>query len=250
MKALIIADDPIAVERFSAVFKTAGYDVIVYRWLVKAIDNIEEISPHIILVSAVEYPRHWKTVTQYAKSGISATAPQVILYTGKDFSEEEQKKASQLGVRGFFSSYDVDGLDKLREILKKENDIYEGSLSVSDDRSSGQAKDAAVPTDRSAVTSDDRASAISDSGADKGSAIDGDKTNFIFTDPATKAFITGKVVSFDGDIMAFQPDNRDKKFDKDQKISDATLKFNDQISSVSAFIIENDKILKLKLVAV
>ncbi|QTQ11830.1 hypothetical protein HRI96_06220 [Treponema parvum] len=245
MKALIIADDPIAVERFSAVFKTAGYDVIVYRWLVKAIDNIEEISPHIILVSAVEYPRHWKTVTQYAKSGISATAPQVILYTGKDFSEEEQKKASQLGVRGFFSSYDVDGLDKLREILKKENDIYEGSLSVSDDRSSGQAKDAAVPTDRLSAPS-----AASSSGADKGCATVGNKTNFIFTDPATKAFITGKVVSFDGEIMTFQPDNHDKKFDKDQKISDATLKFNDQISSVSAFIIENDKILKLKLVAV
>ncbi|QTQ13990.1 hypothetical protein HRQ91_05710 [Treponema parvum] len=234
MKALIIADDPIAVERFSAVFKTAGYDAIVYRWLVKAIDNIEEISPHIILVSAVEYPRHWKTVTQYAKSGISATVPQVILYTGKNFSEEEQEKASRLGVRGFFSSYDVDGLDKLREILKKENDIYEGSLS-------SPAVPSAIDAAKSSATG---------GGADIAETFDSSKTNFIFTDPATKAFVTGKVISFDGEIMSFQPDNHDRKFDKDQKISDATLKFNNQISSVSAFILENDKILKLKLMAV
>lgn len=147
MKALIIADDPTAIERFSAVLKDAGYDIIVYHWLVKAIDNIEEIAPHIILVSAVEYPRHWKTLTQYAESGISGIIPQIILFTDKNFSEDEQKKAAALKVRGWFTSYDVDGLDNLRKILKKGNDIYEGTLDVPDSDTSNTAETPAATTD-------------------------------------------------------------------------------------------------------
>lgn len=147
MKALIIADDPTAIERFSAVLKDAGYDIIVYHWLVKAIDNIEEIAPHIILVSAVEYPRHWKTLTQYAESGISGIIPQIILFTDKNFSEDEQKKAAALKVRGWFTSYDVDGLDNLRKILKKGNDIYEGNLDVPDSDTSNTAETPAATTD-------------------------------------------------------------------------------------------------------
>lgn len=128
MKALIVADNNLVIDNISTVLKSAGYDVIVYKWLLKALDNVEEIGPHLIVISTQEYPRHWKTLTQFSQTNFGDYTPQVILYTGSDFDEEEQKKAVALGVRGFFGSVDVEGLDQLREILKTKIDIYSGTL--------------------------------------------------------------------------------------------------------------------------
>ncbi|MBQ9206677.1 MAG: hypothetical protein IJ158_08195 [Treponema sp.] len=128
MKALLVADDEKAIENISQVLKSAGYDTIVYKWLLKALDNIEEIAPHLIVISTGDYPRHWKTMAQYAKTGFGDYTPQVILYTDENFDEEEQKKAEILGVRGTFNSIGVDGLDALREILSKADDIFSGYL--------------------------------------------------------------------------------------------------------------------------
>ncbi|WP_294429794.1 hypothetical protein [uncultured Treponema sp.] len=132
MKALLVADNEKAINNISQVLKTAGYDIIVYRWLLKALDNIEEIAPHLIVISTGDYPRHWKTLAQYATSGFGDYTPQVILYTDENFNEEEQKKAEILKVRGFFDSIGVDGLDKLREILAKKDDIFSGHLTDED----------------------------------------------------------------------------------------------------------------------
>lgn len=128
MKALLVADDEKAITNISEVLKSAGYDTIVYKWLLKALDNIEEIAPHLIVVSTGDYPRHWKTLAQYSSIGIGDYKPQIILYTDENFNEEEQKKAEILQVRGTFDSVEVEGLDKLREILKKADDIFSGYL--------------------------------------------------------------------------------------------------------------------------
>lgn len=128
MKALLVADDEKAITNISEVLKSAGYDTIVYKWLLKALDNIEEIAPHLIVISTGDYPRHWKTLAQYSSIGIGDYKPQIILYTDENFNEEEQKKAEILQVRGTFDSVEVEGLDKLREILKKADDIFSGYL--------------------------------------------------------------------------------------------------------------------------
>ena len=132
MKALLVADNEKAIENISQVLKTAGYDTIVYRWLLKALDNIEEISPHLIVVSTADYPRHWKTLAQYATTYFGDYRPQLVLFTDENFNEEEQKKADFLKVRGCFDSIGVEGLDKLREILAKSDDIYSGHLTDED----------------------------------------------------------------------------------------------------------------------
>lgn len=133
MKALLVADSEKAIDNIGEVLKTAGYDTIVYRWLLKALDNMAEIAPHLIVVSTRDYPRHWKTLAQYATGSISSYTPELILYTDEHFSEEEKKKAEALNVRGFFSSIDVDGLDELRAILRKHTDIFSGALTEQTD---------------------------------------------------------------------------------------------------------------------
>lgn len=128
MKALLIADDEKAITNISEVLKSAGYDVIVYKWLLKAMDNLEEIKPHLIVVSTKDYPRHWKTLAQYSSNIKTDYRPEMILYSPEKLSDEELKKAETLRVRGIFDSCEVDGLDKLREILSKRPDIFSGYL--------------------------------------------------------------------------------------------------------------------------
>ncbi len=128
MKALLVADNKLVIDNISQILETAGYDVIIYNWLLKALDNVEEISPHLIVVSAKDYPRHWKTLAQYASMGFRSYKPQVILYAEGGLSEEDLQKAKTLNIRGVFESVDVKGLDQLRNILTKESDIFSGNL--------------------------------------------------------------------------------------------------------------------------
>lgn len=102
MKAVIIADDDKIISRTSSILSSCGYDCIVYRWLLKALDNVEEIAPHLVVISTRDYPRHWKTFVQYISGLSGTTAPKVILYIDKDFSTDEQKKAQALGISGIF----------------------------------------------------------------------------------------------------------------------------------------------------
>lgn len=128
MKALLIADDEKAITNISEVLKTAGYDVIVYKWLLKAMDNIEEIAPHLIVISTKDYPRHWKTLAQFSTTIAADYTPEIILYAEEPLSEQEEKKAVALHVRGIFDSCEVEGLDTLRKILAKKKDIFSGLL--------------------------------------------------------------------------------------------------------------------------
>lgn len=223
MKALIIADDANAIERFSAVLNAAGYELIVYRWLIKALDNIEEIAPHLILVSAKEYPRHWKTLASYVASGIGGIIPQVILYTDKSFSEEENKKAMELGIRGTFSSYDVDGLDRLRKILSKEDDIYMGKLDEPFADSSSDFPESSMPAAHMPYAAHDISSDIS----------------FIFINPENSQLVTGKVLSYSGNKLEFEPSFKEH-FATDLKIHSAMLKINSEIKKVNAVLLQKE----------
>lgn len=117
MKALIIADDDIVIEKLKASLTDDGYDVITYRWLIKAMDNVEEIAPEVIVISASSYPRHWKTLVQFVQSGIGGVVPKVVLYAEREFNDDDLKKSEALNITGIFNSLDAEGLSELSDIL-------------------------------------------------------------------------------------------------------------------------------------
>ena len=106
MKALIISEDENVYSTLDNILKKASYDTIIYKWLLKALDNIEEIRPDLIVVSSSEYPRHWKTLVQFVKSGIGGDNVQIYLYEPTPVSKEDEEKARILGVSGCFSKFD------------------------------------------------------------------------------------------------------------------------------------------------
>ncbi|MCR5606816.1 MAG: hypothetical protein K6F69_08380 [Treponema sp.] len=118
MKALIVAEDEELIEKAGNSLKASGYDLIIYKWLLKALENIEEISPDLILISAVDYPRHWKVLTVYASSILKDT--DIFLYINPAaFSEDEERKAELLNIKTCFSSF----LDFDKAFAKTDNDI-------------------------------------------------------------------------------------------------------------------------------
>ena len=101
MKALVISDRSEIIDYVTPLLKEKGFDLIHYRWIIKALDNIEEIQPDVIVLSAGEYPRHWKTLAGFVQSGIGGNDVKMYLYETTPLSEEDQKKADDLGIREF-----------------------------------------------------------------------------------------------------------------------------------------------------
>lgn len=123
MKALIISDKQEIID-FSGKFLTEnGYDIIVYRWLLKAIDNIEEIQPDLIILSAAEYPRHWKTLASFVKSGIGGNNVQIYLYDPDSLSDEEKNKAVELGIKDYINSLNTKIFEKIISANKTQNTV-------------------------------------------------------------------------------------------------------------------------------
>lgn len=98
MKALIISDKQEIIDLLRAKLVDDGYDIIVYHWLLKALDNVEEIQPDYIVLSADEYPRHWKTLASFVQSGIGGKDVRFCLYNADNLSDDDKSKAKKLNV--------------------------------------------------------------------------------------------------------------------------------------------------------
>ena len=105
MKALIISDRQEIIDYVTPLLKEKGFDLIHYRWIIKALDNIEEIQPDVIVLSAGEYPRHWKTLAGFVQSGIGGNDVKVYLYETSPLSQEDEKKAEGLGIASFADAF-------------------------------------------------------------------------------------------------------------------------------------------------
>lgn len=209
MKAIIICDDEDVIAKVDAVLASLSYDTIIYRWLLKALDNIEEIRPDIVVVSASDYPRHWKTLTQFIKSGIGGKIPDVILYVPESFSDAEKKKARQLGIKGIFSSSDKSGISLFRSIVT--SPIGEPAPSL-------EEAETDVP--------DAEAASISEMETVSPEGLSDDKIGTaVFTHPKTGAFVTGSI----------------------RRLSDGNAEFTADIPSLTQGISPGDRIEELSL---
>ena len=273
MKALLIADNPQAIDNISQILETAGYDVITYKWLLKALDNIEEISPHLIIVSAKDYPRHWKTLAQYAQTVFASYKPQIILYAEGGLDDEEKSKAQALKVRGIFESIDVCGLEKLREILTKEADIYAGKLLtddgvptvghlIFDDEQDSPLTDSVfedstvtetAPEEDSIMTenvpAEEDSTVTETAPSEDQQEISSISCSFMFENPLTGKLVTGYACNFDGKTFSFDADIPDfiKDLSEGSEIENGSLKTAENIRCIRTIVKKNQGNLLLEL---
>lgn len=218
MKAVIISDDDDVIGKVNNVLTARSFDTIIYRWLLKALDNVEEIRPDVVVISTCDYPRHWKTFAQFVKSGIGGTEPQIILYTPVFFPASEAEKASALGIKGTFSSVDEAGIERFTSILNADRT----TLAVP--RAGKREEPSAAPVQRKLY-------------------------GMIFTHPKTEAFVTGTVLSYDGERIEFAPDilQLTEGLAPGDHVSEVSLKIGNSCSYSDADIVSTGKTILLKL---
>lgn len=122
MIVLIVSSDDEFIKKINSLMSLNKFHTIVYKWIIKAIDNIEEICPDVCIINAEEYPRHWKTLVQYCYSGISKIKPKIILYSPKDLSKEEKEKQEELNIFYNFSTLEEKELNNIINLLDSSND--------------------------------------------------------------------------------------------------------------------------------
>lgn len=118
MKLLLTLADDTTFDR-AAAFLRPRFELVRYRNILKAMDNVDEIDPAGIIISARDFPRHWKTMVQFLRAARPKESCPVILLRGDIFPEEENAKAAHLGVNGVVpeSLDDPAGVEKLCGIL-------------------------------------------------------------------------------------------------------------------------------------
>jgi hypothetical protein len=119
MKLLLVLGSDDTYDLISIYLRPLGFDLIRYQHAVKAMDNIDEIDPSGIIISAEDFPRHWKVLVQFVRAGRSKEDCPIILLKGGNFSMEEASKAFYLGVNGMVSE-DLNNsveIDRLQSIL-------------------------------------------------------------------------------------------------------------------------------------
>jgi hypothetical protein len=111
MKALLLIDSDRIADLAGFYMKPLGFESLRYRNPVKAIDNLEEIAPDAIVVSARDFPRHWKVLAQAVRFYSKKDECAIVLLKGDSFPIEEAAKAAEIGVNGVVR----DDLDDRRE---------------------------------------------------------------------------------------------------------------------------------------
>ena len=121
MKLLLVLGSNDNYDIISKNLMSLGFELIRYRHVLKAMDNIDEICPSSIIISARDFPRHWKIFVQFVRNEYSKEVCPIIVLKGSNFSAEETSKAFFLGVSGIVddSLSNPEEIDRLQNILSR-----------------------------------------------------------------------------------------------------------------------------------
>jgi hypothetical protein len=118
MKLLVILGSDETLNLIAQNIEPLGFDLIRYQHVLKAMDNIEEIAPSTIIISARDFPRHWKALVQFVRYSHPKVECPIIILKGPNFSLDDASKAFFMGVSGIVSEdltrpSEVDQLQRL-----------------------------------------------------------------------------------------------------------------------------------------
>lgn len=214
MKALLIADNESLVKVMSQCIISSGFDIIHYRSAVKALDNIGEIEPDAIFISAVDFPRHWKTLVQFVRADTIRGDILIVLLVNERFSTDDAHKANFIGVQAILNEK-LDSCEDT-EILKKMFSRY-GIVSTNK----------IINTD-----------------------ILSEKALFMFTNPLNDTIITGKIENITESDLRFRPDAPSATANLASKaiLEQCSLKIDKKILSPRCKIVSNNTIITLEFI--
>jgi hypothetical protein len=100
MKLLAVLGSDDGWDQITHSLKPLGFELIRYRHVLKAMDNIDEVDPAAVIISAQDFPRHWKALVQFVRNERSREICPIIVLAGPLFSDTEASHALYLGANG------------------------------------------------------------------------------------------------------------------------------------------------------
>lgn len=100
MKMMLISELADEKEKLKTMLSENNFELIHYRSPIKAMDNFEEIDPEAVIINALDFPRHWKVITQYIRWDTTKEKLIIILLVDKSFDQNDISKAINAGVQG------------------------------------------------------------------------------------------------------------------------------------------------------
>jgi len=98
MKFMLVSESTTLKPFLQKHFAMQQAEVIHYDNPIKAMDNLDEVDPSVVLFSATDFPRHWKPFLIFLRNTYGRHESVFILLIGESFSEEEAAKAEHLEV--------------------------------------------------------------------------------------------------------------------------------------------------------
>ena len=117
MKLLLVLSSDTSYHFITNCLKPLGFEFVRYLHVLKAMDNIDEVDPQGVIISAVDFPRHWKIMVQFVRNERVKDICPIIILKGNGFTLEDSAEASFLGVSGTV----IESLDNPAEIDRLQN---------------------------------------------------------------------------------------------------------------------------------
>ncbi|MDR1444422.1 MAG: PilZ domain-containing protein [Treponema sp.] len=120
MKLLLVTGSDDTYDLVSLYIRPLGFELVRYRYIVKAMDNVDEIDPAGVIISANDFPRHWKAMVQFIRAERPKEMCPIILLAGKNFPLEATTQAFYIGVSGIVDeTLSTPELDRLQTIISR-----------------------------------------------------------------------------------------------------------------------------------
>jgi hypothetical protein len=215
MKLLVVSGSDETYNLISINVRPLGFELIRYQHVLKAMDNIDEADPAGIIISARDFPRHWKAMVQFVRSGRPKDACPIILLKGDAFPVEDTSQAFYLGVSGIVAEDNLDNpaeVDRLQAILGRYMPIEERRR-----------------TPRIHTESHHR-------------------INFVFTNPADNTLVTGDVKSISSGGLSFLPQHTTitKDLTLNMELPECSLRTGDAILSPTCRLARTGRIISME----
>jgi len=217
MKALLVVGSDKTFRLASFYVKPLGFELIRYKQALKAMDNIDEVDPDAVIISASDFPRHWKTLVQFIRSERPKDKTIIIVLKGSNFPFEEAAKATHIEVNGLVSENldDREELDKLQGILSRYSPVHEGRI------------------------------------AKRVRPADWDRLEFLFSRMDDLALVSGRLESISNTGLSFVPERpiQLEGLKKGDELNDCSLRVGDAILSPVCRIVRCDRSLALSFIS-
>jgi hypothetical protein len=206
MKALIVARSEALKNLLAYHLKPLGFEILHSGDPVAVLENLEELEPEMLLVSAVDFPRHWKTLVKVLRERRSKEECVFILLAG-GMPFEEAAKATHLGVNGIVGA---DLADRLQ--VRQLGQVFRRYRSRKDKRR----------FHRLVLTPEERA-------------------QLVFVHPRSSAIITGSLSEISIQGAGFKPVDLEATSDlrRGEEIALAALRVGEYIISLSCRVSRN-----------